>query len=237
MSRFTYWLSSEFSTSACGINWSGYHEPLVASKHFVPESVNKTMGFWVSRSWMHWGKRGGELWTSWEVVFQYSYPTQGISNRLLHFLKCIYKPQCQKDQRRWGTNERLQVLKSMPGYLHVLTCFIWRYTMGKYSKLYLKFVATHKAAYPNIAKLVTQWCFRKFKPFFITKAQKQLVKCHSCVWKVGLCEVIHVDSLQNMVKWCNTNTYTLEEYVKMFCTSGICIPHIYGIHTQDIWNI
>jgi hypothetical protein len=45
--------------------------------------------------------------------------------------------------------------------------------MGKDYKLYLKFVVMHQAEIPNIAKLITQWRFREFKPFFITKAQQQ----------------------------------------------------------------
>ena len=54
-----------------------------------------------------------------------------------------------------------------------LCVLIFRYAMGKDYKLYLKFVATHQDEIPNIAKLVTQWRFREFKPFFITKAQQQ----------------------------------------------------------------
>ena len=48
-----------------------------------------------------------------------------------------------------------------------------RYAMGTNYKIYLRFIAKHKAQHPNIAKQVTQWRFRQMKPFFITKAEQQ----------------------------------------------------------------
>ena len=48
-----------------------------------------------------------------------------------------------------------------------------RYAMGRDYKLYLKFLATYKDKYPNLAKTVTKWRFRSLKPFFIRNAEQQ----------------------------------------------------------------
>ena len=45
--------------------------------------------------------------------------------------------------------------------------------MGRDYKLYLKFLATYKDKYPNLAKTVTKWRFRSLKPFFIRNAEQQ----------------------------------------------------------------